>query len=980
MDEPRSQRTKVRRRTESTADTGTTTGIEYALNDGIAIGDPAISADETVTATTIDAVSVGGIELRTMHRPGLDKEIERLLQYKLDLGFTQEAALGDKSDTTAMRDETKRSALGAPTGPCQTETWNFSDATLNASGFYGGGMWSWKQSTKTLTLDNITHVTSDNYALWLPPGSTINLQGVSTLGSTYEGLSDTSGIYVRGDLTICGTGALRATGGTAGPDSDSYGISLDSNGALTIAGGATVVAKGGEACDISLGIRVSNLTITNATLVACGDTRAMSLDYTVPHRYPYFVNELTASSSTNLTGDGLTKIVNGKHKWVQIGPAISYNPSRSSSWEFSPTTKSCSGSYRDGVWAWSLDTKTLTLNGMTHVTKAEIALKLSSGVIHLQGANRIVSTGGSGTSKGIDAQGSLTILGDGTLDVEAGMAGQTDQSSSAISVTNKRTLEIRGGATVIASAGQVVRGGESYGAWASNLIISGATLIATGNTRALSSNFVVPSMHSYLTSETTDSTQDSHPGNGKTTIIDHTSRYAQIAPIPPAGPTLESRWDFLTTAICDGSGSYAGGTWSWKHSTKTLTLTNLQYSTSADCGLVLPSDTTLVIQGYNHVSSSSLSAGKNDPSFGIVAMGDLTITGSGTLYCAIDSDTATTSDATGIHLNNKGALRILRGVYVDARGSEVGRGRHYGIFAAGLILNGGSFYAVGARSALSSTCVIPRGYLYCASQTVISPDAVLEEGGSQATIDASHKNASAWPIPVTGPSSERGWNLEPSIYVDGHGEYGRGQWAWKASTKTLTLIRFTHVTKAGLALLLPGDTTIHLKGDNAITAGTLDSGVPAGIIVLGALTITGPGSLTGTSNTATRPPQAGIGIYLFYDDTLTITGGAYVTATGSESDLIFCYGVSASALVIRSGCLISSGGARAISADYIVPRGYKYCAGETTSPSTDEHTGDGETTIIHDIHKYAKIVTCCNPAGTKIPTHHSVDESVEPSQ
>jgi len=212
-----------------------------------------------------------------------------------------------------------------PDGPTPFNIWDFNySVDADGSGTYGDGSWSWVQSTKTLTLNNINHSTGSNRALELPPGATIVLNGANSLTSTYEGFYNTNAIFVDyagegGNLAITGSGSLNATAGTTTANNFSYAIEI--YGSLTVGGGATVTATGGDAPTYSIGIQThgGGLTVGSGSMVtATGDYCAIGQNYTVPNGYKYTVsaNKNGASPSTGTSNGAF--VIDGTHKYAKI--------------------------------------------------------------------------------------------------------------------------------------------------------------------------------------------------------------------------------------------------------------------------------------------------------------------------------------------------------------------------------------------------------------------------------------------------------------------------------------------------------------------------------------------------------------------------------------------------------------------------------------------------------------------------------------
>lgn len=94
-------------------------------------------------------------------------------------------------------------------------------------------------ASNPLTLNNLNLTTSDATAITLPFNATVNMGAdgsVSTVTSTnWEGNNSSRGIFCPGGvLTLCGSGSLTATGGTA-TNGYSYGVYSDAN--ITVSGG-----------------------------------------------------------------------------------------------------------------------------------------------------------------------------------------------------------------------------------------------------------------------------------------------------------------------------------------------------------------------------------------------------------------------------------------------------------------------------------------------------------------------------------------------------------------------------------------------------------------------------------------------------------------------------------------------------------------------------------------------------------------------
>jgi len=210
-------------------------------------------------------------------------------------------------------------SAAAPAGPNSTDSWDFTAATEDGGGIYGSGSWSWEQSTKTLTLNNLYLITDATTALHLPDSATIVLNGTNLIYSTATTSSAaTFGIFVFGYLTITGNGSLSATSGTATGAGAAYTTGIHCEQTLTISG-VTVSATGGEsASNHSFGFFSRAFILSGSTVTATGNTRALETNYTVPSGYTFYTNTATTPSAAPLTGNGSTTVIGGTHKYAKI--------------------------------------------------------------------------------------------------------------------------------------------------------------------------------------------------------------------------------------------------------------------------------------------------------------------------------------------------------------------------------------------------------------------------------------------------------------------------------------------------------------------------------------------------------------------------------------------------------------------------------------------------------------------------------------
>ena len=149
------------------------------------------------------------------------------------------------------------------------------------------------------------------------------------------------------------------------------------------------------------------------------------------------------------------------------------------------------------------------------------------------------------------------------------------------------------------------------------------------------------------------------------------------------------------------NGSYGDGSWSWESYTKTLTLTDIDFTTSADNALFLPADTTIILNGANTIKST----GSGTKSIAIGCLGGCTITGTGSL----NATGGTSSGSIGIRVD-----------YLTISGDS-------------------TVTATGNHCAIYPDYTVPSGYVYYVSTTTTPNSTPLTGNGSTTVIDEKYK-------------------------------------------------------------------------------------------------------------------------------------------------------------------------------------------------------------------------------------------------
>ena len=118
----------------------------------------------------------------------------------------------------------------------------------------------------------------------------------------------------------------------------------------------------------------------------------------------------------------------------------------------------------------------------------------------------------------------------------------------------------------------------------------------------------------------------------------------------------------------------------WDNKTKTLTLNGVYFTTSADTGVKLPADATIVLRGENTIISGNSMSGD---SYGIYADGNLAISGTGKL-------TANSGEAYeyGYGIEATGKLSISGNADVTAKGGTAQTENSYGLYGNNVTISG----------------------------------------------------------------------------------------------------------------------------------------------------------------------------------------------------------------------------------------------------------------------------------------------------
>jgi len=265
-----------------------------------------------------------------------------------------------------------------------------------------------------------------------------------------------------------------------------------------------------------------------------------------------------------------------------------------------------------------------------------------------------------------------------------------------------------------------------------------------------------------------------------------------ISAAGPSNPSSVETWN-LRVVDADGGGSYDGGSWSWNNSTRTLSLTNFNFTTSAATALLLPDESTIVLSGSNSVMSTyngssftyGIYYGVSDASLTITGSGSLSVIGGSSTVASsfginvnalIISDNASVTSYGGFATNSIGIMArylfINDNVSVVAFGGNNVKDTSAGAVTGTLVINdnaslsafgqvapssygvyqgvffttsiscyGGSFAVLGQTRAIGFDYIVPTGLEYWASTTASNMGGTGDISDGSFVIGSTHKYA-----------------------------------------------------------------------------------------------------------------------------------------------------------------------------------------------------------------------------------------------
>lgn len=514
-------------------------------------------------------------------------------------------------------------------------------------------------------------------------------------------------------------------------------------------------------------------------------------------------------------------------------------------------------------WNIRWDGETLTLNGAKIIydegVDSRAAISCTGNLkIELMGANTVTRTNSSGSSRGIESKGDITISGSGTLAVSGGNA--IDDASYGIYAGGNVTVE---GATVTARGGN---GNDidyaSYGIYAGgDVTVEDADVTATGGKAGGDSCGIQAYEGSVTISGGTVEATGSEAGGDSCGIC------ADDGSVNISGGTVEA------------TGGEAGG------------------SSYGICGT------------YNTVLGADSKTGVTITGGNVTATGG-TVSSDEAVSCGIYGSSG--GKSTGISIS--GGTVTATGGKVTATGGEVTAGaKSYGLCGnssnAGVSISGGTVTAWGGTQAVGDNTGNSDGYNYIIAPAATVAEVKVMAGEDKDGSDASEvknedeyedlNNKKYLKITITLPEHE--------VYVGGVGlsgsedepDYAKTDNDGKVTTDGASADNY-NIKWDGSTLTLNNATITQGSHESAAIYTWLSSSEPddsVSIVLVGENTVTGP------SNT-----QDGSSCGILGEETMfTISGGGTLKVTGG-SGVEFSAGISSGAVSITGGKVTATGG------------------------------------------------------------------------
>ena len=336
----------------------------------------------------------------------------------------------------------------------------------------------------------------------------------------------------------------------------------------------------------------------------------------------------------------------------------------------------------------------------------------------------------------------------------------------------------------------------------------------------------------------------------------------------------------------------------WDSTTKTLTLNGVNFTTTASTAVKLPEAATIVLNGDNTITSGVASS---KDSFGIYALGDLTINGDGKL--TVTSGTAN-DDSHGIYACDK--MSITGNVIAT---SGTANDRCYGIHAGDSIAISGNVTAIGGEAGEYSHGIHAVNNLTIEGGNVTAAGGTAMNANSYGIYAYYDINISGGTVIATGGAAD-GYSLgiyaSKNVFVSGTADV-TAEGGSAAENDSNGICASYYVTITGGSVKATGG-----------TANSLSVGISADN---DAVTISGDNTVvTATGGTATKDSY---GIYSNGDTKIsggttkvTATGGTVNATGGTAGSGYDSCGICANDNVIIEDGIVSAKGGKATDDSY----------------------------------------------------------------
>ncbi len=313
-----------------------------------------------------------------------------------------------------------------------------------------------------------------SYGISIVKDITISGGSVTATGGGSEWVS--MGLYSSGHLMISG-GEVAADGGkvtSTNPQALSAGIR---SGLLIQITGGNITANGGEASSsYGLAKTQNDISITGGVVTATGKTAALNDAPMTQNMRVYAGQSAPGSSLADWKGDG-SDTVSG-YNYMHFKEMVKYTIVLQDGKVYKDEAEQQNLLTGIGI---TYDTGAYVFENVDFMTTADTAVNIkdADATILLKGENIIKGGGTSGEYHfGIEATGSLTVKGEGSLEVYGGNVYEEDSRTYGIYTEGSFTLE---SGSVKAVGGDASESVESCGVYAgSGMMIKGGSLQAVG--------------------------------------------------------------------------------------------------------------------------------------------------------------------------------------------------------------------------------------------------------------------------------------------------------------------------------------------------------------------------------------------------------------------------------------------------------------------------------------------------------------------